>query len=333
MINPNRQSSAGRSNQHFRSIRRFGQTLTATAIGISAMAMLSVPVKAHPQLNVFENPPLADLQRGGIVTFKTLSGETNTLALGPNEVHWETKVKFTTSKIRNPNNGVEDTVKLRTYTGKVADPKIPYVGPTVDIRPGETWRVTIHNDLPQQPLADCVANVDVNTPHCFNTTNLHTHGLWISPTGNSDNVLLSIRPGVTFQYESNIPIDHPAGTFWYHPHLHGSTAIQVSNGMAGALIIRGDRAPTPTAQSDLDTLLRDVKGNPHQERIVLLQQLPYACRDAQGKITTDPATGYWICKEGAVGEVTNYGDQLSPGDRAKSGRHTSVNGKIAPRFE
>ena len=28
------------------------------------------------------------------------------------------------------------------------------------------------------------------TPHCFNGTNLHSHGLWVSPTGNSDNVLL-----------------------------------------------------------------------------------------------------------------------------------------------
>ena len=85
---------------------------------------------------------------------------------------------------------------------------------------------------------------DPNNPHCFNGTNLHSHGLWISPTGNGDNVLLSINPGVSFQYEYNIPPDHPAGTFWYHPHRHGSTALQVSSGMAGALIVRGDRLPT-----------------------------------------------------------------------------------------
>ena len=26
------------------------------------------------------------------------------------------------------------------------------------------------------------------------------------------------------QYEVHIPEDHPAGTFWYHAHKHGSTA-------------------------------------------------------------------------------------------------------------
>ena len=66
----------------------------------------------------------------------------------------------------------------------------------------------------------------------------------MNPAGNGDNVLLSINPGVSFQYEYNNAPDHPAGTFWYHPHRHGSTALQVSSGMAGALIVRGDRPPT-----------------------------------------------------------------------------------------
>ena len=30
------------------------------------------------------------------------------------------------------------------------------------------------------------------------------------------------------------------GTHWYHAHKHGSTAINLANGMAGALIIEGD---------------------------------------------------------------------------------------------
>jgi len=40
-------------------------------------------------------------------------------------------------------------------------------------------------------------------------------------------VLLSINPGVDFEYVYNLPPDHPAGTFWYHSHRHGSTALQV----------------------------------------------------------------------------------------------------------
>ncbi len=36
------------------------------------------------------------------------------------------------------------------------------------------------------------------------------------------------------------PQPHPAGTFWYHPHCHGSTHMQVASGMAGFLIVEGD---------------------------------------------------------------------------------------------
>lgn len=35
------------------------------------------------------------------------------------------------------------------------------------------------------------------------------------------------------------------GTHWYHAHKHGSTSIQVFNGMAGALILEGDDYDTP----------------------------------------------------------------------------------------
>ena len=80
---------------------------------------------------------------------------------------------------------------------------VPFVAPTIEIVPGETVRVTLHNKLPAEP--DCAPpGQDVNTPNCFNRTNLHSHGLWISPTGNGDNVLLSINPGVSFQYEYNV---------------------------------------------------------------------------------------------------------------------------------
>ena len=38
-----------------------------------------------------------------------------------------------------------------------------------------------------------------------------------------------------------IPCDHAGGTFWYHPHHHGSTSLQMGGGAMGALIIE-DRA-------------------------------------------------------------------------------------------
>lgn len=54
---------------------------------------------------------------------------------------------------------------------------------------------------------------DMNTPHGFNTTNMHLHGLHVSPKANSDNVLLEIPPGERFDYEYHIPANHPAGTY------------------------------------------------------------------------------------------------------------------------
>ncbi|MEI2824983.1 MAG: multicopper oxidase domain-containing protein [Dermatophilaceae bacterium] len=34
-----------------------------------------------------------------------------------------------------------------------------------------------------------------------------------------------------------IPSDHPTGTFWYHPHHHGTVADQMFGGLFGALLV------------------------------------------------------------------------------------------------
>lgn len=117
------------------------------------------------------------------------------------------------------------------------------VAPTLEISPGDQLEITVKNQLPQNADKHCTdPSSDINTPHCFNNTNLHTHGLWVDPD-TEDDVLTSIQPGESKVYRYNIRRDHAAGTFWYHPHVHGSTAIQVGSGMVGALIIRGDRKP------------------------------------------------------------------------------------------
>ncbi|MBC7773513.1 MAG: multicopper oxidase domain-containing protein, partial [Pyrinomonadaceae bacterium] len=95
---------------------------------------------------------------------------------------------------------------------------------------------------------------EMNCFHGSNTTNLHFHGAHVSPQKPQDWVFLELSPlgqefprgqkenEVTgqFQYEID-PLNErqPEGTHWYHPHKHGSTAEQVGNGMAGALIIEG----------------------------------------------------------------------------------------------
>jgi FtsP/CotA-like multicopper oxidase with cupredoxin domain len=94
-------------------------------------------------------------------------------------------------------------------------------GPTLRVLPGDLLRVRLANRLPQP-------------------TNLHTHGLHVSPQGNGDNPFVSIEPGSSFDYAIQVPPDHPAGTFWYHPHHHGTVADQIFAGLAGALIVEAE---------------------------------------------------------------------------------------------
>ncbi|WP_425101872.1 multicopper oxidase family protein [Tropicibacter sp. S64] len=248
----------------------------------------------------------------------------------PGDVAWTVHARMVDGQIRNPESGRMDKVRLRAYQGDSTRVAVPFVAPTVELAPGNTFRLTIVNELPRNDPSCAELTDNVNVPHCFNSTNMHTHGLWISPTGNSDNVLLKIVPGTTFTYEYNIPTDHPAGTFWYHPHLHGSTALQVSSGMAGAMIIKGNRFPDPTKNGDIDTLLVREDGSAFRERVVLLQQIQYACRDSNNKIKKTPA-GAWVCDPSDVGTIEGY-DQFGPTDWTKSGRFTTINGLVVPTF-
>jgi FtsP/CotA-like multicopper oxidase with cupredoxin domain len=111
-----------------------------------------------------------------------------------------------------------------------------YPGPTLMAKPGDTIKIKLINDLDD-------------------VTNLHTHGLHVSPSGNSDNVMLVIQPGETFDYEFKIPEDHMPGTYWYHPHVHGLTYSQVSGGLAGALIIEGGLDEIEGIKDRVDQLL------------------------------------------------------------------------------
>jgi FtsP/CotA-like multicopper oxidase with cupredoxin domain len=116
-----------------------------------------------------------------------------------------------------------------------------YTPPTLRARPGDVIRLKLVNQLGEP-------------------TNFHTHGLHVSPAGNSDNVFLIVGPGQTQDFEFRIPANHPPGLFWYHPHAHHFSNEQVKNGMSGALIIEGLLDPFPA--------LRDVK-----ERVLLLKDI------------------------------------------------------------
>ncbi|MDY7004216.1 MAG: multicopper oxidase family protein [Cyanobacteriota bacterium] len=113
-------------------------------------------------------------------------------------------------------------------------------GPRLEAKPGDTIRINFTNNLPQP-------------------TNIHYHGLHIPITGNADNVFLKIAPGDRQTYQFQIPQNHPAGLFWYHPHLHGLTAEQLFGGLAGLFIVRGelDEIPEVKAASEQFLVLQD----------------------------------------------------------------------------
>ncbi len=113
-------------------------------------------------------------------------------------------------------------------------------GPTLRLRPGDRLIIHLENQLPE-------------------ATNLHTHGLHVSPTGDGDNVFVTIEPGDTKTYSYDIPDDHRSGLFWYHPHHHGSVARQVAAGLSGAIIVDDelDAQPDFEASTERTWILTD----------------------------------------------------------------------------
>ena len=117
-----------------------------------------------------------------------------------------------------------------------------YLPPTLRVRRGDVIRVRLVNRLDEP-------------------TNLHTHGLHVSPGGNADNVFLTVAPGQTQDFEIRIPANHPPGLFWYHPHAHHFSNEQVRNGMSGALIVEGllDSFPALRGIKERVLLLKDIQ--------------------------------------------------------------------------
>ena len=160
---------------------------------------------------------------------------------------------FSEPTIRASRDGLLETTLEARYgpasaAGQVATSTVyegSFPGPTFRVRPGDRLKVRLVNRLRDM-------------------TNLHVHGFHVSPRGNSDNVLLHVMPGQAFDYEYQIPADHPAGTYWYHPHNHGDSSEQVFGGMIGAIIIEGDldRLPGIAGVPERLLLIQDTQLDP-----------------------------------------------------------------------
>jgi FtsP/CotA-like multicopper oxidase with cupredoxin domain len=126
--------------------------------------------------------------------------------------------------------------------------------PNLRVNPGDLVILKLKNDLkdfdadaataganhmhaaPQKNADACSSGLMTKT-----STNLHFHGLTIPPICHQDDVLkTSIQAGdPPFEYRFRIPENEPPGLYWYHPHIHGFTKLEVLGGASGALIVEG----------------------------------------------------------------------------------------------
>jgi cuproxidase len=116
----------------------------------------------------------------------------------------------------------------------------PYLGPAVRVRRGEKVVAQVSNGVPE------------------NIT-MHWHGL-IIPGAADGGPHRVIPPGK--QWQTELSIDQPAATLWFHPHYYPSTAQEVIKGLAGLLIVDDDeiaRLPLPSQWGidDIPLILQD----------------------------------------------------------------------------
>lgn len=167
------------------------------------------------------------------------------------------------------------------------------------VNDGTHFKMTLFNALPPQddphacdelqrlkPRPQGPFTVDT-APNCFhgdNSTNFHMHGSHVSPQPHQDFVGLELLPyGAeaphtavhgnrgevavgSYDYDVDpIRYTQAPGTHWYHAHKHGSTALQVLNGLVGTLEVLGE------FDEELEALFDDQGGLP--DRLMVVQQL------------------------------------------------------------
>jgi blue copper oxidase len=92
-----------------------------------------------------------------------------------------------------------------------------FLGPTLFLNKGDSVTINVSNNLP----------VDV--------TSVHWHGFHI-PAKDDGSPYQVIPVGKT--WSPSFRIRNNAGTYWYHPHIHPKSEIQIMKGLAGMIIIR-----------------------------------------------------------------------------------------------
>jgi blue copper oxidase len=113
-----------------------------------------------------------------------------------------------------------------------------YLGPIIKVHQGQKVRIRFDNATPQESI-------------------VHWHGLHV-PAVMDGHPRYVVGPGQSYLYE--FEVNNRAGTYWYHPHPHGSTGPQVYLGLAGLFIVSDAKEQAlglPDGEYDVALVLQD----------------------------------------------------------------------------
>lgn len=162
--------------------------------------------------------------------------------------------------LRSRNGELTLDLTIRNFVDTYGSVRYCYVtsdgseAPTLRLNPGDLLTLHLKNELsvsgaPSHMHGGHKGSTDpcVSGLMSATSTNLHFHGLTIPAVCHQDDVLnTSIQPrDKPFEYRFRIPADEAPGLYWYHPHIHGFSKVQVLGGASGALIIEGMERAVP----------------------------------------------------------------------------------------
>src|SRR5215217_331796 len=104
-----------------------------------------------------------------------------------------------------------------------------YLNPTIRVQKGKQLSAEFTNDLDEE-------------------TTVHWHGLHVDWRMDG-HPFHPVAPRATYRY--SFPVQDRGGTYWYHPHPHGRTAIQTYSGLAGLFLVEAEEERDLTEALDL----------------------------------------------------------------------------------
>jgi suppressor of ftsI len=210
----------------------------------------------------------AILLLAALVGRNPLAAQNNTVELpAPPEV----RSPFVLSAVNDPVTGKTSF----SFDGR----EIP---PVIRTAPGEQIRLKYLNRMSTSSQEFCVDG------RCTNMTNLHFHGLHVSPDSPQDDVItMMAMPGESLHYVVDIPKDQPPGLYWYHTHPHGESYQQSLDGMSGAIIVEGIESYVPEIRQMQEKVLilrdRELRSDDSVALKAAVSLSPSKCGAASGE--------------------------------------------------